>query len=326
MRHYITRQRRGKGFSYQLDGQTLRDNEQLDRIKSLAIPPAWTDVQIAVSPRAKVQATGRDQADRLQTIYNPSFRARQERAKFERMLDFAASLPAARAKVDKDLSRRALDKRRVLAAVFRLLDTAYFRVGNPIYAKHHRSFGLTTLTRRHAEVKGDKIMFDFVGKSGQQQRKTLTDRRLARLMRQLDELPGDQIFSYFDKSGEVRQLTSGDVNDYIRRVTGGDFTAKDFRTWGGTLLATANLIKKPRPSDAKRRQKRVTACLKSVAKRLGNTPAVVRSAYVHPELLERYLTSDDLSQAKLRVDSQPVERFCRSEESCLLELFRPSSS
>ncbi|HET8690147.1 MAG TPA: hypothetical protein VFL81_01810, partial [Candidatus Saccharimonadales bacterium] len=237
MRRYITRQRRGKGFSYQLDGRTLTDEEQVNRIKSLAIPPAWTDVKIAVSDRAKVQASGRDQAGRLQTIYNPAYRARQERAKFDRMLEFAASLPAARAKVDKDLARPKLDKRRVLAAVFRLLDRAYFRVGNPVYTKRHRSFGLTTLTRRHAEVKGDKIMFDFVGKSGQRQRRTLTDRRLARLMRQLDELPGRQIFSYRAKSGEVRQLTSGDVNDYIKRVTGGDFTAKDFRTLGGTLLA-----------------------------------------------------------------------------------------
>ena len=233
-----TRHRAGRGFSYRdTDGSTIRDAETIARIRALAIPPAWTDVWICPWPNGHLQATGRDARGRKQYRYHARWRARRDTDKFDRMLAFAKALPRIRKRCDADLARRGLPREKVLAAVVRLLELTLIRVGNDEYARLNRSFGLTTLRDRHVRVERSAIRFRFRGKSGKQHEVGLRDRRLARVVRTCQELPGQELFQYVDEDGLVRDVTSDDVNDYLRQVGGGAFTAKDFRTWAGTVLA-----------------------------------------------------------------------------------------
>lgn len=224
----ISRKRNGKHFSYYLGNEKIEDSKTVDRIKSLAIPPAWEKVEISKSNRSKIQAKGYDSAGRLQYIYSPEFRAKQEEAKFQRILSFAQALPKMRRTTEKHLEHRKLDKDKVMACIVRLMDEAYFRVGNDIYAKENQSYGITTLRSKHADVSGDTILFDFTGKSGQRQKKKINDRKLAKIVKKLDELPGYELFKYYDDEGVLQQINSKDVNDYIKRAMGQEFTAKDF--------------------------------------------------------------------------------------------------
>ena len=286
----ITRQRRGRGFSYRdADGELVRDTGTLQRIRSLAIPPAWTDVWICPDPRGHLQATGRDARGRKQHRYHPEFREHREGAKFDRMIAFAGLLPRIRDRVDADLARRGLPREKVLAAVVRLLELTLIRVGNEEYRRLNRSFGLTTLLDRHARVDGRRVRFRFTGKSGRRHEVTLRDPRLATVVRRCQDLPGQDLFQYVDDEGVPRDVRSDDVNAYLREISGADVSAKDFRTWAGTVLAY-RALRALQPTDSERQARRnVVEAIRRTAEHLGNTPAVARRSYVHPRVLEAYL-------------------------------------
>jgi DNA topoisomerase-1 len=286
----ITRRGAGKGFSYRNpDGSKVTDKRVLARIKALAIPPAWTDVWICPSPNGHLQATGRDDRGRKQYRYHPKWREVRDEAKYDRMLVFAAALPAIRERVDHDLRRTGLPRERVLATVVRLLETTLIRVGNEEYAMENHSFGLTTMRTRHVDVEGAEITFSFRGKSGIKHEVDITDRRLANVIQQIEELPGQELFQYVDEHGERHDVKSEDVNDYLREISGEPFTAKDFRTWAGTLIAAEALAGfKEVDSDAEA-NKRVIEAIDAVAKRLGNTRTVCRNCYIHPAVIDAYL-------------------------------------
>lgn len=316
----VTRKKIGKSFQYFLDGTRLTDKKQLEYFKSLRIPPAWQNVQIFGSKRTKILATGIDKAGRLQYIYNPAFRARQEAAKFERTLRFARALPRLRRITARHLKHKTLDKEKVLACIVRLMDQAYFRVGNDVYAKENQSYGLTTLRSKHLSVKGDTVMFDFIGKSNKKHTKHITDRTLARIIKKLDELPGYEVFKYYDDSGQLKDIKSSDVNAYVKDLMGEEFTAKDFRTWGGTLLASAELAAlNPRLQD-KERKKAVTVCVKKVARKLGNTPAIARSSYIDPRLINAFTNKQDLGRIKRMVQRMKRTAYLSSDEQCVLQI------
>jgi DNA topoisomerase I len=286
----ITRRRSGKGFTYRdADGTTIRDREVIGRIRRLAIPPAWTDVWICPWPNGHLQASGRDARGRKQYRYHADWHQRRGTDKFDRMLAFAEALPRIRRRCDADLATRGLSREKVLAAVVRLLELTLIRVGNDEYARLNRSFGLTTLRDRHASIEGAAVRFRFRGKSGRQHEVGLRDRRLAGVIRRCQELPGQDLFQFVDEEGEVRDVASDDVNDYIREASGGDFTAKDFRTWAGTVLAYRALRALQPGSGEGAAKKNVVEAIRQTADRLGNTPAVARGSYVHPAVLDAYL-------------------------------------
>ena len=301
----IRRRRAGKGFSYKWpDGTTVTEEETLARIRKLAIPPAYTGVWICPDPDGHLQATGRDAKGRKQYRYHPRWTELREGTKFGRMLEFCRALPAIRARVDEDLSQRGLTREKVLATVVRLLETTLIRIGNETYARENQSYGLTTLRDGHAEVEGSQIRFAFKGKSGKEWEVELKDRRLARVVRACRDVPGDELFQYIGEDGQRHAITSGDVNDYLRAVTGEDFTAKDFRTWAGTVLA-ALALKEFESFDSKAKAKRnVTRAIEQVAARLGNTVSVCRKSYVHPEVLDAYLEGDLLNALKTEVEAE----------------------
>ena len=286
----IGRKTAGKGFAYvDAKGRAVKDARTEDRIAKLVIPPAWTDVWICPEPRGHIQATGRDQKGRKQYIYHPDWRAHRDEAKYGRMAAFGRALPRLRKRVEADLARRGLPREKVLAAVVRIMEETSIRVGNDQYAQANKSFGLTTLRKRHVVgLTGTAAVFDFRGKSGKQHRTGIHDRRLAALIRRCEELPGQRLFQYVDHDGQRHAINSHDVNDYIREATGGSFTAKDFRTWSGTLHC-AQALAQAGPAENRGAEKRiVAACVKQVAGVLGNTPAVCRSSYIHPKVLELY--------------------------------------
>ncbi|WP_087129634.1 DNA topoisomerase IB [Microbacterium esteraromaticum] len=294
----ITREATDDGFIYRLGGRKITKRSEIERIEALVIPPAWVDVEIARSASAKVLARGTDAAGRTQSIYHPAYRRRQERRKYDRMLRFARALPRLRNRVDRDLRRKRLNRDRVTACVIRLIDLQLFRVGNSAYAKQHRSYGVTTLRAEHLTATSSIVEFDFTGKSGKRQQRRVSDARVARLIAQLLELPGSDVFRFFDEDGVVRDVRSHHVNAYVKRFMGEEFTAKDFRTWGGTVLvATALLGSELSDASSERESASVLReAVKAAADRLGNTPAVTRSAYVdprvlaaaeHPDVLER---------------------------------------
>lgn len=281
----IARRRAGRGFAYRgSDGAAVRDPATLARIRALAIPPAWTEVWICADPEGHIQATGRDEAGRKQYRYHARFRAVRDAAKFERLPAFARALPAIRRRLLRDLDRDGLPREKVLAAVVLLLEATLIRVGNAEYVRN-QSFGLTTLRDRHVRVNGADLRFEFRGKSGRRWKVALADRRLARVVRACQDLPGQELFQYVDAEGERRTIGSADVNDYIRDISGGDFTAKDFRTWAGTRLCAAALAETPPPANATQAKRVAAAAIRQVAQALGNTPAVCRSGYVHPGVL-----------------------------------------
>jgi DNA topoisomerase I len=286
----IKRVRRGKGFSYVgPDGEVLRDRDTLARIRALAVPPAWTDVWICRFANGHIQATGRDARGRKQHRYHARWRETRDESKFDRMIEFAAALSGIRERTDADLGRPGLPREKVLAAVVRLLELTLIRVGNDEYARLNRSFGLTTLRDRHAQVEGTRIRFRFRGKSGQQYEVGFRDRRLASVVRRCQDLPGQELFQYVDDDGTVRDIASDDVNEYLREISSGDFTAKDFRTWAGTVLAYRALRALEPADSATDARRKVVAAMRETAGRLGNTPAVARKSYVHPAVVEAYM-------------------------------------
>ena len=285
----IRRLKFGAGFSYRdAKNQPVKDEKTLDRIRKLAIPPAWTDVWICPSARGHIQATGRDAKGRKQYRYHDRWRQVRDGGKFDRLIDFGRALPKLRARVEKDLSLRGLPREKVLAAVVRLMEVTLIRVGNEEYAKQNKSFGLTTLRNRHAKIGPTKAVFEFKGKSGKVHRTGFSDRRLARIVKACQDLPGQRLFQYIDDEGEQRTVESADVNAYLREVLGDDFSAKDFRTWAGTVSAARALALQAdcaSPTEAKRN---INTCVKAVAGVLGNTAAVCRAAYIHPLVLTAY--------------------------------------
>jgi DNA topoisomerase-1 len=288
----IRRRRAGTAFRYlRPDGSPVRDEPTLRRIKGLAIPPAWTDVWIATDPRGHLQATGRDAKGRKQYRYHPRWRAVRDETKYERMLAFGAALPTIRARVEADLARPGLPREKVLATVVRLLEATLIRVGNEEYARENRSYGLTTLRNRHVAINGTELRFEFRGKSGKQHQVSVRDRRLAGVMRRLQELPGQEIFQYLDEDGARRTIDSEDVNGYLRETTGDDFSAKDFRTWAGTVLCAVALREVEACASETEARRNVAQVVKQVAQQLGNTPAVCRACYIHPAVIEAYTES-----------------------------------
>jgi DNA topoisomerase I len=285
----ISRRRAGKGFSYRTpDGRTLRDPRTVARIQSLAIPPAYTDVWICPDPNGHIQATGRDARGRKQYRYHPRWREVRDETKFGRMLAFSEVLPAIRKRVEADLARPGLPREKVLATVVRLLECTGIRVGNDEYAKANRSFGLTTLRDQHVEVSGSTMQFQFRGKSGKTHSVALSDRRLARIVGHCQGLPGEDLFQYLDDEGNRQTIGSGDVNDYLREISGQEFTAKDFRTWWGTILAVAALRELGPAAGEREAKSAILKAIDRVAEQLNNTRAVCRKYYVHPSVFETY--------------------------------------
>jgi DNA topoisomerase-1 len=305
----IRRKRSGRGFVYyDPEGNRITDPDELERIRALAIPPAWTDVWICPFPNGHIQATGRDAKGRKQYRYHERWGTRRNRAKFDRMLAFGAALPHLRARLERDLALPGLPREKVLATIVKLMDTTFIRVGNVEYARANQSYGLTTLRDKHVAVSGSKIHFKFRGKSGKEHVVDLQDKRLARIIQRSRDLPGQELFQYIDESGNPHDITSSDVNDYLREATGEDFTAKDFRTWGGTLLALMT-FHELEPGASKTRTKRnITHAVKQVAEQLGNTVAISRKYYIHPAVIEAYQDGsfhDTLEQCQAKVKHTP---------------------
>jgi DNA topoisomerase-1 len=285
----IQRRKAGKGFRYiHPDGRAVRERAILARIRALAIPPAWTQVWICPRDDGHLQATGRDARRRKQYRYHRRWHEVRDESKYGRMLAFARVLPRIRRRVDQDLARPGLPREKVLATVVRLLESTRIRVGNEEYARHNDSFGLTTLREKQVQVRGSKLKFRFRGKSGVEHDIELTDARLARIVRRMHDLPGEELFRYVDEQGEARRVESADVNAYLKDVAGEEFTSKDFRTWAGTVLAMRALraLEHQSQSEAKRN---VNQAIEAVAKELGNTKAVCRKCYVHPAVIDSYL-------------------------------------
>ncbi|HZX29235.1 MAG TPA: DNA topoisomerase IB [Telluria sp.] len=286
----IARLADGAGFRYvDADGHGVSDPDTLERIRRLAIPPAWTDVWICALPHGHLQATGRDARGRKQYRYHARWRVVRDEAKYERMAAFGRALPRIRQAVAGDLALPGLPREKVLASIVTLLEATLMRVGNEEYARANHSFGLTTLRNRHVQVNGSAVAFRFRGKSGVVHARTISDRRLARLIRHIRELPGQELFQYLDEEGQVHAVNSADVNDYLRTIAGDDFTAKDFRTWAGTVLAALALGACGPASSATESKRLVAHAIEQVAAQLGNTAAVCRKCYVHPAVIDAYL-------------------------------------
>ncbi|HEX9728093.1 MAG TPA: hypothetical protein VGA37_06295 [Gemmatimonadales bacterium] len=286
----IRRRGAGRGFAYYApDGTLIANRATLRRLKDLTIPPGWTDVWICPDPLGHIQVTARDIKGRKQYRYHARYRALRDESKFGRMLQFSDALPELRVRIERDLSRPGLTRKKVMAAIVRLLDKTLIRVGNDEYARQNRSYGLTTLRSRHVSVSGSQLKFEFRGKSGIQHSVSITDRRLARIVQQCQDLPGQDLFQYLDRDGNRQTVTSGDINAYLRDSTHTAVTAKDFRTWAGSMLA-AKALRDLGPATSEREAKRnVNRAIDAVASRLGNTRAVCRKYYVHPVIIDAYL-------------------------------------
>jgi DNA topoisomerase-1 len=308
----IARQRRGKAFRYlRPGGSPVRDRSTLGRIRALAVPPAWSEVWICARDDGHLQATGRDARRRKQYRYHRRWREVRDETKYGRLIPFAGALPRIRRRVERDLALPGLPREKVLATVVRLLETTRIRVGNEEYARENESFGLTTLRERQVQVRGAKLKFRFRGKSGVEHTIELADRRLAAIVRRVQDLPGEEVFQYVDDGGDTRRIDSEDVNAYLKEISGDDFTSKDFRTWAGTVLA-ARALQAVAPFASQAEGKRnIAQAIEAVAKELGNTKAVCRKCYVHPAILETYL------EGRLAACMQ-----CRSEENAIVVLLK----
>jgi DNA topoisomerase-1 len=285
----IHRRKQGRGFRYlDVDGKAVADADVISRIEALAIPPAWTDVWICARANGHLQATGRDDRGRKQYRYHPKWRAHREETKYERMADFGRIMPTIRQRVEEDLHRRGLPREKVLAAVIVLLERTRIRVGNDEYARANKSFGLTTLQDRHASTSSTSVRFKFRGKSGKTNEVTIQDRRLARIVKRCQDLPGQRLFQYEDDDGVQHHVGSAEVNDYLREIAGNEYTAKDFRTWAGTVVAAGVLRHLPKPEAEADAARDVLAAVDAVADELGNTRAVARAAYIHPAIFDAY--------------------------------------
>ncbi|MDX6591985.1 MAG: topoisomerase [Gaiellales bacterium] len=302
----ISREKRGTGFCYRTpDGEVIRDEETLERIRKLAIPPAWTNVWICPDPRGHIQATGRDARGRKQYRYHPEWRRVRDESKYAKLAEFGAALPDIRQRVDRDLSLKGMARNKVLAAVIRLLDRTKMRVGNEEYARLNNSFGATTLKNQHVTVRGRSVHFSFRAKGGKHLDLKIDDARLARLIRHCQQLPGQELFTYLDDDGEPRDVGSSDVNEYLREITGEHFTAKDFRTWHGTVSAAEALCDAGRPESPTDAKRRVNEAVRQVAHELANTPAVARACYIDPTVIEAYL-ADDLPCPSIARSPEPA--------------------
>jgi DNA topoisomerase-1 len=320
-----TRKRRGKKFVYfDTEGKEIRDEARILRLDRLAIPPAYTDVWICPSPNGHLQATGRDDRGRKQYRYHERWRQVRDENKYEKMIIFGQALPKIRRRINRDLKRRGLPREKVLATVVQLLERTFIRVGNEEYARENKSFGLTTLRTRHVEVHGATVRFRFRGKSGKEHEVDTQDRRVARIIRKLQELPGQEVFQYLDEKGERHHVTSEDVNAYLREITGEDFTAKDFRTLAGTVMAAMALHAQEPFENKSQAKQNVKAAIAAVAKMLGNTPAICRKCYVHPAVLETYLNGDLVEGLKRKTETTLENSLgdLRSEEAAVLAFLR----
>ena len=320
----IRRVRAGKGFRYvAVDGKPIRDEKLLARIKKLAIPPAWTGVWICPSANGHIQATGRDARGRKQYRYHVRWRQKRDETKYDKMLLFGYSLPLIRARVDEDLARPGLPRNKVLATVVRLLETTLIRVGNEEYARTNKSFGLTTMRNHHVDVVGAELRFEFVGKSRVKHAVSVHDRRLARVIRRCQDLPGHELFQYVDDDEQRRPIDSQDVNDYLKSITNQDITAKDYRTWHGTVLAAAALREALLEEPTERSNRVVTRCIDTVARRLGNTKTVCRKCYVHPAVIESYLDGTLAHSLAVEADAEAkraLDELAEDELAVLLFL------
>ena len=323
----ITRTKRGTGFQYRLPGgRPVRDRNTLARIRRLAIPPAWTNVWIARDPAGHVQATGRDARGRKQYRYHPGWTAARDRAKYEHLLEFARALPAIRRQVARDLSAPPLSRERVLATVIALLERTHIRVGNDEYARQNGSYGLTTLRNRHVTVRGRRVEFRFKGKSGVHQAIAVDDPVLAREVERCQDLPGQTLFEYRDSSHRIRRVGSSDVNAYLAAVAGGDVSAKDFRTWWGTVSASVLLRRGPVAATRRKTKRVILEVLDEVARQLGNTRAICRKCYVHPAVLDAYARGQTLRSRPH--DATGLQGLTADERAAvaLLERASPRSS
>ena len=316
----ITRRRAGKGWSFcRPDGTRVTDPQERLRIHSLVIPPAWTDVWICPDAKGHIQATARDARGRKQYRYHTLYREARDHSKFRRMLEFSEVLPSIRERVERDLGGTELSRRQILAATVRLLDKALIRVGNDEYAKENRSYGLTTLRKKHVEVEGSVLRFTFRGKSGVQQALSVTDRRIARIVQRCQDLPGVELFKYVNGDGTRQTITSDDVNEYLRATGGHNVSAKDFRTWGGTILAAVALRAVGPGSTQLEAKRNINKALDIVADQLGNTRTTCRKYYVHPALLHAYmqgLTAGPSVQAPaVAVPSKPASEGARRKRA-----------
>lgn len=321
----LRRVRRGTSFRYENErGQVVRDAATVARIRSLAIPPAWTEVWICRDKRGHLQATGRDARGRKQYRYHPQWRAVRDEAKYGRLIEFAQALPRIRRKVAGHLRKRGLPRQKVLATVVKLLESTLIRVGNDEYARNNQSFGLTTMLDRHAQVKRGQVSFRFRGKSGIRHEIGLENAKLSRIIRRCQELPGQELFQYVDEQSAVHDIGSADVNEYLREISGADFTAKDFRTWAGTVLA-ARALQGFQDFDSQAAAKRnITQAIERVAERLGNTTAISRKCYVHPAIIDAYLDRSLLRILKQRTERELKERLPQitAEEGAVLAMLR----
>ncbi len=321
----LRRERKGKGFVYRMDsGERVSDQAVLGHVKSLSIPPAWTDVWICRNPDGHLQATGRDARGRKQHRYHPKWREIRDATKYERMIAFAKALPGIRSRVQRDLNLRGLPQNKVLAAVVKLLEVSLVRVGNEEYAKNNHSFGLTTMKGRHVRIKGPNLRFRFRGKSGIDHQVDIEDKRLAKVVKSCQELPGQDLFQYIDDEGKQQDVKSGDVNDYLREISGAEFSAKDFRTWAGTVLAAMALAEFERFDSKAEAKKNIARAIESVAKKLGNTAAICRKCYVHPDIIEAYLGGTLVKTLKQRAEQQLSRslRHLSPEEAAVLALLQ----
>lgn len=320
----IVRKRSGKGFRFEFaSGKKLGDAHVERRVRSLAIPPAWTDVWICPRSNGHLQATGRDARGRKQYLYHPRFREVRESTKYHRMLAFADCLPKIRANVQEHLASRGLNRNKVLATMVHLLEAPLIRVGSDEYARANKSYSLTTLKDRHVEVDGAEFQFNFKGKSGKMWKLSLRDRRIAKVIRACQELPGQELFQYVDEEGAIRDVTSTDVDEYLREITGEDVTAKDFRTWHGTVLAAMALSEFQKFDSQSGAKRNVRDAIQKVASRLGNTPTICRKCYVHPEILTTYVEGSLLIEVKEKVEEELRDLAALGpEEVAVLALLR----
>ena len=321
----IERIKSGRNWRYKDSrGRAVRDAATLARIRSLAIPPAWTNVWICAVENGHLQATGRDQRGRKQFRYHRRWRTVRDETKYSRLTAFARALPKIRRRVRQDLRRRGMPREKVLAAVVRLLEVSHIRVGNDEYARTNRSFGLTTLRNRHVRVSGARMQFQFRGKSGKVHQVNIEDQHLAKIVRSCQEIPGQELFAYRDDQDQPHDVGSSDVNEYLRKIAGGEFTAKDFRTWAGTVLAAMALQEWRKFDSHAQARKNIVRAIENVARQLGNTPAVCRQCYVHPAILDSYLDRSLLQSFRAQVNQRWNEDLprLRPEEAAVLTLLQ----
>ncbi|WP_334368902.1 DNA topoisomerase IB [Bradyrhizobium sp. AZCC 1578] len=320
----IRRKKAGTGFSYTRPDGSRLEPDALKRIRALAIPPAWTDVWICPFPDGHIQATGRDAKGRKQYRYHARFREVRESTKYEHVVAFADALPSIRETVHEHIALRGLPREKVMATVVHLLETTLIRVGNDDYARQNNSYGLTTLKNRHVAIEGNEVRFRFTGKGGKQWSLHVRDRRLAKIIRACQELPGQELLQYIDEQGNCQDVTSTDVNEYLKAITGKDITAKDFRTWAGTVLAAMALSELESFDSAAQAKRNLRSAIEKVSARLGNTPTICRKCYIHPEVLNAYMDGNLVLEIKLQAESElrsAVENL-KPEEAAVLALLR----